>query len=258
MMSSPKNYDQFQLGEQEFSTVPGLITVNPTSDIERRIAPGYRQIGVNVDNILSHQEIIRTNPNYPTLTPVEYGLPDGKPEDAFMYTLTHEMGHILHESVPALADRLSAQRGTDKTTNEGSLARILSQVLSQNSAEEGATLSRYDAVTLANEIQREAVKISKKRRGTQWLYADTKHASGIRSGAANRTFEYLNMPQELLADVGATMLEDPASIRNTEIYSLLKNLFGKGVYKDVIKFGAFGGLTLPQILQMSEQNETQG
>lgn len=259
MMSSPKMYDQYQLGEQEFSSVPGLITVNPTSDIERRIAPGYRQIGVNVDNILSQQETIRTNPNYPTLTPVEYGLPDGKPEDAFMYTLTHEMGHMLHESVPALADRLSAQRGADKITNQGSLARILSQVLSQNSAEEGATLSRYDAVTLANEIEREAVEISKKRRATQWKFADKKDPNlGIRTGAAERAFEYLNMPQELLADVGATMLEDPASIRNTEIYKLLANLFGKGVYKDVIKFGAFGGLTLPQILQMFEQNETQG
>ena len=173
-----------------------------------------------------------------------------------MYVLTHEMGHALHESLPQLSDQLRATN-RNQMTNQGSLVGVVTNLLSRQSAEDGAVMKRADAVELAKQITTEAEKISRRRRPSQWAQTDVK-VFGVRDTHADRLHEYLNRPQELLADVGATMLEDPASIRNTEIYSLLKNLFGKGVYKDVIKFGAFGGLTLPQILQMSEQNEQQG
>lgn len=250
-LPNPNTYHSYQLSKDEFDTVPGLLT-----EKGRRVAPGYRQIGINVDNLLSFNERVRTDPRYQSLAPVEYGLPHGKPEDQFMYVLTHEMGHALHESLPQLSDQLRATN-RNRMTNQGSLSDVVTPLLSRQSAEDGAVMKRADAVELAKQITTEAEKISRKRRPTQWAQTDVK-VFGVRDAHADRLHEYLNRPQELLADVGATMLEDPASIRNTEIYSLLKNLFGKGVYKDVIKFGAFGGLTLPQILQMSEQNETQG
>ena len=250
-LPNPNTYHSYQLSKDEFDTVPGLLT-----EKGRRIAPGYRQIGINVDSLLSFNERVRTDPRYQSLAPVEYGLPHGKPEDQFMYVLTHEMGHALHESLPQLSDQLRATN-RNRMTNQGSLSDVVTPLLSRQSAEDGAVMKRADAVELAKQITTEAEKISRKRRPTQWAQTDVK-VFGVRDAHADRLHEYLNRPQELLADVGATMLEDPASIRNTEIYSLLKNLFGKGVYKDVIKFGAFGGLTLPQILQMSEQNETQG
>ena len=256
--SNPSFNDPTVVTDAAVQKIPNLLQYNPDSDDFAKIAPGYRQIGINVDNVLAAQDKARTDPRYQSLLPIEFGLPDGKPEDLFMYVLTHEMGHAMHESVPRLQEQLR-NFPSSEIDPAISLSRVLTNLLSRNSAEEGAVLSRYDAVNLGATMQEEAIKISKKRRPTAWANSERGDPNfGIRTSEAERFHNYLHMPQELLADVAATMLENPASIRKTEIYEFLKNLFGKGVYKDVIKFGAFGGLTLPQILQMSEQNETEG